>query len=58
MVLGGLGGVAAMAIGQRIDLSMNRPIFGPAPGTARLLVAPRFEPTRKSLMVQVRVAMR
>lgn len=53
VVFGGISAVLAIAIGQKIDLSMNQPVYQRQPGSSRVTVTPWLEPTRKGVLATV-----
>jgi len=53
VVFGGISAVLAIAIGQRIDLSVNQPVLRQG-GSPRITLTPWLEPTRKGVLVWVR----
>jgi hypothetical protein len=54
VVFGGISAVLAIAIGQRIDLSMNQPIYQRQRGIPQVTLAPWLEPTRKGVVARIR----
>jgi hypothetical protein len=53
VVFGGISAVLAIAIGQRIDLSVNQPVLRQR-GVPRVTLTPWLEPTRKGVLAWVR----
>jgi hypothetical protein len=53
VALGGISAVLAIAIGQRIDLSMNQPTYQRQRGLPQVTLVPWLEPARKSVVVRI-----
>lgn len=54
VVFGGISAVLSIAIGQRIDLSINQPIFQRQRRIPQVTLAPWLEPTRKGVVARIR----
>lgn len=54
VVFGGLSAVLAIGIGQKIDASINQPVYQRRRGLPPVTLMPWLEPTRRGVLVQVR----
>lgn len=54
VVFGGISAALAIGIGQKIDSSINKPVFQRRRGDPPVTLAPLLEPTRTGVLVRVR----
>jgi hypothetical protein len=54
VVFGGISAVLAIGIGQRIDSSINRPVYQRRRGIPPVTLTPWLEPTRRGVLARVR----
>ncbi len=54
VVFGGLSAVLAIGIGQKIDASINQPVYQRRRGLPPVTLMPWLEPTRRGVLAQVR----
>ncbi len=54
VALGGLSAVLAIGIGQKIDASINQPVYQRRRGLPPVTLMPWLEPTRRGVLAQVR----